>query len=324
MARISDKAKREAIAAAELKDKQGDRLIKDLSLWHSGVIRTFEQGIAEGFPITQLTAEQSEEMANIFSRHYWLTAKAFSPFALTVQDGKTEVTRQVQGSMIRSVERLIGSEPQRIASIGNTTEKIRYASLESAREAILSEEDVKFTAQLLAVTTGNILRHRLKEHREGLAISETEWVAEGTRQKHVREAMFPISESINETAAAVESRDKSRAEAASSQTGELAALTVSATAIKAGDKTDKEVAAFTFLAASRLRAFADKVIKQKKMWITMGDNKVRPSHKAANSQTVMDDQPFQVGSSELMYPGDGSLGADVKEIVHCRCFVHYL
>jgi hypothetical protein len=60
-----------------------------------------------------------------------------------------------------------------------------------------------------------------------------------------------------------------------------------------------------------------------KTWQTMGDNRVRASHRAVNGQTVPIDQPFQVGTSMLMYPADSSLGADAKEIVNCRCSARY-
>jgi len=56
-----------------------------------------------------------------------------------------------------------------------------------------------------------------------------------------------------------------------------------------------------------------------KRWQTVGDNKVRASHRAVNGQVVDIDEPFQIGTSLLMYPGDASLGADVEEFIRCRC-----
>lgn len=61
----------------------------------------------------------------------------------------------------------------------------------------------------------------------------------------------------------------------------------------------------------------------KKQWVTMGDAKVRASHRAVNGQVQNIDQPFQVGTSLLMYPGDSSLGASLGEIINCRCWVRY-
>jgi len=56
-----------------------------------------------------------------------------------------------------------------------------------------------------------------------------------------------------------------------------------------------------------------------KIWISMGDNKVRSTHKMADGQTQRVDVPFIVGGQMLMFPGDGSRGASPSEIINCRC-----
>lgn len=56
-------------------------------------------------------------------------------------------------------------------------------------------------------------------------------------------------------------------------------------------------------------------------WLTRLDERVRATHKAAHGQRVRGAAaPFMVGSSLLMYPGDTSLGASMREIAGCRCF----
>jgi SPP1 gp7 family putative phage head morphogenesis protein len=54
-------------------------------------------------------------------------------------------------------------------------------------------------------------------------------------------------------------------------------------------------------------------------WVATNDNRTRESHAAANGQVVDMDTPFDVGGSQLLFPGDDSLGADAGEIVNCRC-----
>ena len=56
-----------------------------------------------------------------------------------------------------------------------------------------------------------------------------------------------------------------------------------------------------------------------RQWWTREDGRVRPTHVAAHGQTVQGSQPFVVGNSLLMYPGDTSLGAAISEIAGCRC-----
>lgn len=63
--------------------------------------------------------------------------------------------------------------------------------------------------------------------------------------------------------------------------------------------------------------------KTHKRWITMHDKRVRATHDAADGQEVEIKKPFEVGNSELMFPCDLSLGANLKEIVNCRCVCIY-
>jgi hypothetical protein len=57
----------------------------------------------------------------------------------------------------------------------------------------------------------------------------------------------------------------------------------------------------------------------KRVWRTMRDEKVRPSHRKAFGQTRSPGKPFRVGSSSMMYPGD--LSAPVEETANCRCWI---
>lgn len=60
-----------------------------------------------------------------------------------------------------------------------------------------------------------------------------------------------------------------------------------------------------------------------KEWVTMGDSRVRPGHRAADSQQVPSDQPFMVAGERLMHPGDRSLGASIGNVINCRCSAVY-
>lgn len=59
-----------------------------------------------------------------------------------------------------------------------------------------------------------------------------------------------------------------------------------------------------------------------KEWSATGDTRTRPSHARANGQKRKLEEPFIVGYSKLMHPGDNSLGATSKEIICCRCTMY--
>lgn len=55
------------------------------------------------------------------------------------------------------------------------------------------------------------------------------------------------------------------------------------------------------------------------VWQSVVDKRTRTSHKSANGQSRPINQPFDVGDSQLLYPGDTSLGASAEEVINCRC-----
>ena len=56
-----------------------------------------------------------------------------------------------------------------------------------------------------------------------------------------------------------------------------------------------------------------------KTWWTARDKDVRASHREVHGMTVAFNDPFPVGGSLMMFPGDTSMGAGAEEIVNCRC-----
>jgi hypothetical protein len=60
-----------------------------------------------------------------------------------------------------------------------------------------------------------------------------------------------------------------------------------------------------------------------KTWATIGDNKVRESHREVDGLTIPIDQPFELEGGLMMYPRDDSLGASDEEINGCRCWLEF-
>lgn len=61
----------------------------------------------------------------------------------------------------------------------------------------------------------------------------------------------------------------------------------------------------------------------RKIWDATFDGRTRDTHKRADGQKKWFEEAFKVGSSQLMFPGDDSLGAAAKEIINCRCALLY-
>lgn len=63
--------------------------------------------------------------------------------------------------------------------------------------------------------------------------------------------------------------------------------------------------------------------KLSKRWSTMLDDRVRPTHQAAEGQVRPANTPFSVGASLMMVPGDITFGAPLGERINCRCSAVY-
>ncbi len=61
------------------------------------------------------------------------------------------------------------------------------------------------------------------------------------------------------------------------------------------------------------------VLVAEKIWVTMGDDKVRETHADADFQVVDVGESYEVGGYSMDYPGDSSYGAPLDEIINCRC-----
>lgn len=63
--------------------------------------------------------------------------------------------------------------------------------------------------------------------------------------------------------------------------------------------------------------------KKWKTWKTMKDRHVRKSHQMVDDKRIPIDKFFTVGNSKMLYPMDTEHGADLKEIIACRCTCIY-
>lgn len=60
-----------------------------------------------------------------------------------------------------------------------------------------------------------------------------------------------------------------------------------------------------------------------KTWNTILDGKERHTHRDLSGVTIPIQSKFSVGASQMYFPCDISLGAEIKETANCRCFLTY-
>lgn len=88
-----------------------------------------------------------------------------------------------------------------------------------------------------------------------------------------------------------------------------------------GSKAEMANAANSLVHGSLFLAGA--AMEREKTWMTRMDKAVRDIHANALFQTVAAHLPFFVGGEQLMFPGDQSLGASMRNIANCRCSAIY-
>lgn len=71
-----------------------------------------------------------------------------------------------------------------------------------------------------------------------------------------------------------------------------------------------------------MQAFESTGIEARREWVAATDERTREDHLEANGQIVGLREPFTVGNSQLMYPGDPA--GDPENVINCRCAVVFV
>jgi len=320
-AKIPDNAIEESLKDFRKKARLHATLRNKLRKWQKKVLTGYSNNIILGNnPV--LSNDLKEELRGILNNHYSYVSDKFLLFKKeSVADLPLKPVDKAKDDILKGAQKLISQENNfKADKIIQTTQKDMSRALQSARD--LYQEWIP--GSVLAKAAEGILKRTLNGRLKGRSITSTTWIAEGTRLTHVAEVKQPLSNALNSEAAAIVMDDEEFALEQAQDAQELSKITYSETGKESGKDAVLIAIGMKMAEAQKLMERSHKVVAQIKMWITMGDNKVRASHRAANGQTRPDNIPFNVGSSLLMYPADGQMGAPIREIVRCRCFVAYL
>lgn len=288
---------RREILAHEVADK-----LRLEALVKPGIRKIFARA-ADDFRVSVARTGQSPDTAkyrtsfeSLLDEHYRRVQKSFSGAVLLQNDVHAYSSlRQIKAAkdedethtkeLIAAIFLLWREEhaPDQADIIVGTTSRDMGDAIGQARQA-LTEQGKPTDNRSLAATATAILKRILRGRVDLIAITETQAAAEATKAIEVSAATGVRIPGIP-TPADTSTTDSSTTR----QTQQANAL--------------------------------------KKSWLDMRDKRVRHTHLEAGrtygATPISLDQAFIVGGSRMMFPGDTSLGAPVREIANCRCSARY-
>ncbi|MCK5610518.1 hypothetical protein KAR91_52075 [Candidatus Pacearchaeota archaeon] len=307
MPAINPKTQAKANTDTAKKDAKEREFEPSINIWHRSILLLFASLLRENSIAVQVTTDLINDLSVRLTGHYFKTASAFAGFPVRteivqVNNEADKIKRNIQFAINSIIQ---SNATTRATQISNTTNSFMNRSMIEARKML--GEDLSIIS--FTRTATNILKGFLLARVGLIAMTETQYIAETTRNIQDDSTRLEINSRLqtwDDDGLSIEERE------------EMAAIGDLSPSL-ASDEIDADMDVGT--AALILAAFE----KNLKQWVTMGDGKVRTSHKFASGQTVQINQPFIVGSgSELMFPGDTSLGAPIREVVNCRCYTAYL
>lgn len=298
------------IAAERWKDQSENAIGAAFRIWGAGVAAEYRPG-------SQSISDERQIALNVMMQGQ-LTRGASRVFGFDMrlykdleQDIREIAARQMDAEIAREIEAAV-------PSIVRTVNKFLLSA-----NAVMVSEGGNLTGARRSL--GNLLRN----HSLVVATTESQWVTETARKTFVTAVKDPLGNTIEQIVALIESGDINGAVRLSR---EVAKLATAPTSVVQGEIVNTINNAIPDLfepivqgeAVANLRRQAEALNSEGKEWLTVGDANVRASHDAANGQERPIEQPFVLDDgSQLQYPGDGSLGASLGQIVNCRCATLY-
>ena len=297
--------------ADKLKAHFEKKLKPVFNAWQADTIKSFRKQMQDGAPILLLPDELRQDLAKILTNHYHEVAEAFVPgtsFPAVKQeiienpvDGEAEGEHDNEDDffldfVLRDIEQdvqdgIAVNLPVHANSIINTTEQIGN----NARSESFEED-----GELDIFGAVAIMSARMAGRSTTATVTETEWISQ-------------YSENV-----AIEVTSPKAITATESQLKDLQSVSPNVRL-----KTTNIPKLFAIGTAGEIDLFRRQLTNPQKMWVTMGDKKVRTTHRVMEGVIIGLNQAFKLAGGLMMYPTDSSLGASFSEIVGCRCHLFY-
>lgn len=279
--------------------------------WQADAIKSFREQMAQGAPTLLLPEELKQDLAKILTNHYQEVSEAFIPgtsFPAVKQDViENPVGGPAEGENDNEDDPFIGLVLQKIeqdvhdgvavnlpvhaGSIINTTEQIGN----NARSDSFEED-----GELDVFGAAAIMSARMAGRSTTVSVTETEWISQYSENVAI-EVTSPLTMTATE-----------------SQLKDLQSVSPNVRL-----KTTNIPKLFAVGTAGEIDLFRRQLTNPQKMWVTMGDKKVRTTHRVMEGVMIGLNHAFQLAGGLMMYPTDSSLGASLKEIYGCRCHLFY-
>lgn len=299
------------------KRKAQERLQRALVPWIGEIISNYRIGD------TIADREAAIDLNQILRKFYNTTSKDVLTF--DIREFKQNEQDEPDNFLFGVIAVQLGIEflrrlPNSVRSITNTSNKWVVRTTQLAIENEWTTVEAK-----------RALTNYLKGQRLTIAVTESQWTVETTRKVAVLSIEDPLKNSLERMIQFIEAGDFNAANRFARRLEKLTKLPSSVNQgllIRRLTTVPSESRFINTLtqaeAITNLRRQGEKLKSKGKQWETIGDGKVRVSHQIARGQIQPIEEPFVLEGGLLQYPGDGSLGADLGEIINCRCISVYL
>lgn len=310
---------------AKSKQISEKRLLRALAPWIKGIAAEYRIGDTEiqqdnAFDARIILRKFYNETSSMILGYNVLEYKALSLFYKQEEDIIDEMQKEI-AQEISSV------------SYGHALYNGAYIA-QTASGWVKKITDLAVAQNLTLNEARQALINHLRAHSLTIATTETAWITETTRHVAVMLVNDPLKDSVIQIADLIQAGDTNAAVRLSRRVIKLARQPLSTsqgTLIRVlteavGVRGDR-IRLMTPLAQGRIVANltnrANALGKPKKEWSATFHN-TRPAHADAEGQQRWAAEPYSVGGELLQYPGDGSLGASLGNLVNCRCASIYV